>query len=82
MTAPDPTTLAILLSGLGATGSAIAVLFKTLLGHVSRIESRLSDCESDRQQLHADQTELWRQLAKQAGQPVDDLRKTSTRNER
>jgi len=75
MSAPDPTTLTILLSGLAATGSAIGILFKTLLGHVSRIEEKLSECEADREQLHLDQTLLWKAVAKQAGVDVNDIKK-------
>lgn len=74
MSAPDPTTLGILLSGMAALGSAIGVLFKTFLSQVARIDSRLSDCEADRAQLHEDQKNLWRTIAQQAGVDVQDLK--------
>ncbi len=74
MTTPDPTILTILLSGLAATGSAIGVLFKTLLSHVARIEERLKDCEADREKLHEDQANLWRAMATQAGVEVNQIK--------
>lgn len=74
MSAPDPTTLTLMLSGLAATGSAIGVLFKTLLSHVARIDARLTDCEADRKKLHEDQTNLWKAIAQQANKNVEEIK--------
>lgn len=81
MSTPDPTTIGMLLTAITGLGTAIGVLWRQVTKHFLLIEAKLSECERDRDRLHEDQTNLWRQLAKQAGQPVDDLRKTSTRNE-
>ena len=73
MTSPDPTTIGMLLAAITGLGSAIGVLWRQVTRHFGNIEAKLKDCEDDR-------LELWKQLAKQAGRNVDDLRKTSTRN--
>lgn len=73
MTTPDPTTVGMLLTAIAGLGSAIGVLWRQVTRHLVTIESKLKDCEDDR-------LELWKEMAKQAGQNVDDLRKTSTKN--
>lgn len=68
MTTPDPTTIGMLLTAITGLGSAIGVLWRQVTRHLQVIEGKLSDCESDR-------LALWRQLAKQAGTDVEDLKK-------
>jgi len=75
MAAPDATTLSILAAGLTTAGSAIGVLFKMVVNQFQKIESRLEDCESDREQLHEDQKNLWQAIALQAGVDVSELKK-------
>ena len=86
MSVPDPTTIGLLITAVTGCASAIGVLWKQVMKHLVTIESKLKDCEDDR-------TELWKQLAKQAGRDVEDMRpktygsnedqrKTSTRNDR
>lgn len=75
MAAPDATTLSILAAGLTTAGSAIGVLFKMVVSQFQKIESRLEDCESDREKLHEDQKNLWQAIALQAGVDVSELKK-------
>jgi hypothetical protein len=75
MTTPDPTTIGMLLTAITGLGSAIGVLWRQVTKHFVFIEAKLKDCEDDR-------LELWKQLAKQSGQNLDELRKTSTRNDK
>jgi hypothetical protein len=75
MAAPDATTLSILAAGLTTAGSAIGVLFKMVVAQFQKIESRLEDCESDREKLHEDQKNLWQAIALQAGVDVSELKK-------
>tara|TARA_E500000305_G_C3867860_1_gene163713 strand:+ start:381 stop:608 length:228 start_codon:yes stop_codon:yes gene_type:complete len=75
MTSPDPTTIGMLLAAITGLGSAIGVLWRQVTKHFVFIEAKLKDCEDDR-------LELWKYIAKQSGQNVDDLRKTNTRNEK
>lgn len=74
MTAPDPTTIGMLLTAITGLGSAIGVLWRQVTRHLATIEEKLKDCEDDR-------TELWKTLAKQSGESLEDLRRTSTRND-
>ena len=74
MATPDPTTLSILGAALTAAGSTIGVLFKIVMSQFSKIESRLEDCESDREELHKDQTKLWQAIAMQAGVDVAEVK--------
>jgi hypothetical protein len=78
--------MGILITAVTGCASAIGVLWKQVMKHLVTIESKLKDCEDDRK-------ELWKQLAKQAGRDVEDMRpknygmnedqrKTNTRNER
>ena len=67
MTTPDPTTIGMLLTAITGLGSAIGVLWRQVTRHLQVIESKLSDCESDR-------LALWRQLARQAGTDIEDLK--------
>jgi len=75
MASPDPTTIGMLLAAITGLGSAIGVLWRQVTKHFVFIELKLKDCEDDR-------LELWKQLAKQAGQNVDDIRKTNTRDQK
>tara|TARA_R110000824_G_C15171952_1_gene672987 strand:- start:488 stop:763 length:276 start_codon:yes stop_codon:yes gene_type:complete len=86
MSVPDPTTIGLLITAVTGCASAIGVLWKQVMKHIVTIEGKLKDCEDDR-------NDLWKELAKQAGCNVDDMRpknygssedqrKTSTRNER
>lgn len=77
MTAPDPTTLSILGAALTAAGSTIGVLFKIVMSQFSKIETRLEDCESDREKLHEDQTKIWQAIAMQAGVDVAEVKNQS-----
>ncbi len=67
MTTPDPTTIGMLLTAITGLGSAIGVLWRQVTRHLNVIEGKLSDCESDR-------LALWRQLAKQAGTDIEELK--------
>ncbi len=67
MTTPDPTTLGVLVTALTAMGGAIGVLWRQIMKHLHGVEERLSRCENDR-------VELWKQLARQAGTNVDELK--------
>ena len=67
MTAPDPTTMGILASSIAGLIGAIGVLWKHIASHFARIENKLQDCEDDRENL-------WRAIAANAGQPVDEIR--------
>ena len=71
----DPTTIGMLLTAMTSLATAIGVLWRQVTRHFAMIEEKLTDCEDDRM-------DLWKELAKQAGQPVDHLRKSITRNER
>lgn len=75
MAAPDPTTIGMLLTAITGLGSAIGVLWRQVTKHFATIEAKLKDCEEDR-------NDLWKTLAKQSGESLEDLRKTSTRNDR
>jgi len=74
MTTPDPTTLGVLATALTAMGGAIGVLWRQIMKHLHSVEERLCKCESDR-------VELWKQLAKQAGTNVDELKQRGNRND-
>lgn len=63
----DPTTIKVLGTVITAMVGAIGIQWKTTMGHLSRVESKLDECEKDREQL-------WRTIATQCGKPVDELR--------
>jgi len=67
MTAPDPTTLGILVTSLGGLTTAIGVLWKTVLSHFRAIEDRLLQCEDDR-------SRLWETIAQTTKHSVDELK--------
>lgn len=74
MTSPDPTLITILGGMIASLGTAIGVLWKTIMSHISRLESSLKECELDRKQLHDEQTNLWMVIAKQSGKDVNELK--------
>ena len=76
----------ILLAAISALGGVVTFLWRQIMSHYNETKKARDECEYDR-------TELWKQLAKQAGCNVNDMRpknygsnedqrKTSTRNER
>jgi hypothetical protein len=72
MTTPDPTTLGILATTITGLSTAIGVLWKATKANLSRVESKLDECEEDRK-------ELWMVIANQCGKEVNELKK---RNEK
>lgn len=72
MTTPDPTTIGVLATTITGLTTAIGVLWKTIMSHVTKIETKLEECEEDRK-------ELWQALADQSGQDVSTLQQR-TRN--
>ena len=67
---PDPTTLTI----LGSMGAAIGVMWKHTMSNIDKVQSKLEDCERDRQSLHLEQKNLWMAIAKQYGKNIDELK--------
>jgi len=74
MSAPDPTTIGMLVTAVGGMGGVIGILWRQVQGHFADIEAKLNlaekrylDCEEDR--LH-----IWQKLAEQAGKDIDDLK--------
>ena len=67
MSAPDPTTLGVLLTSVSGLATAIGVLWKTVQSHFKTIETKLNDCESDRERL-------WEKIASLAGDSVEKLK--------
>jgi hypothetical protein len=68
MTNVEPTIISLLLAGLGAVSTVVAVLYKTTQSHFQQVNTKLSDCEDDR-------AHLWHVIAKQAGCEVKDLKR-------
>lgn len=64
----DPTIVALLLGGLGTLATVVGVLYKNTTTHFQQVQVKLDDCENDR-------ADLWHVIAKQAGCPVEDLKR-------
>ncbi len=69
MTTNDPVFWTAMCGAFAAFSSAIAVQWKTTMSHLHRVETKLDECESDREQL-------WRTIATQCGKDVNELRGT------
>ena len=67
MTEIDPTTVKVIGTVITAMCGAIGIQWKTTMGHLSRVEGKLDECEKDREQL-------WRTIATQCGKDVNELR--------
>jgi len=68
MSTPDPTMLTIIGTTITGLSTAIGVLWKTIMSHISKLEEKLTECEDDRK-------ELWMTIANQCGKDVSELKK-------
>ena len=76
---PEPTLVATLVAGIGATTTAIGYLHKKLMAKVEaqhqEVQGALEAAHEERKACQEDREMLWSVLAKQAGTLVDDLKK-------
>lgn len=74
MSTPDPTMLTIIGTTITGLSTAIGVLWKTIMSHISKLEEKLNECEDDRKALHVEQKNLWMVIAKHAGKGIEELK--------
>ena len=70
----DPTILGVMITACGTLGSAVGYLYKQMSSFHKETGTKLAECEKDRIVLHEQQSQLWAELARQAGKKLDDLK--------
>ena len=74
MSAPDPTTIGLLVSAIGGMGGVIGILWKQVQGHFADIERKLDLSEQRYLDCEQDRLRIWQKLAEQSGKDVQDLK--------
>ena len=71
----DPTLLGVMITACGTLGSAVGFLYKQMSSFHKETGTKLAECEKDRIVLHEQQSQLWAELARQAGRKLEDLKR-------
>ncbi len=71
----DPTLLGVMITACGTLGSAVGFLYKQMSSFHKETGTKLAECEKDRIVLHEQQSQLWAELARQAGTKLEDLKR-------
>lgn len=63
MSAPDPTTLGVLVTAITGLSGAIGVLWRQTMKHLAVTETRLEQAERKADECNDDRIEIWKALA-------------------
>lgn len=72
--ATDITQVTMLIGACGALGSVIGVMWRQMVSHFQKVDEQLKETQKSLADCQDDRLQIWKQLAKQAGVEVEQLK--------
>jgi hypothetical protein len=72
--ATDVTQVTMLIGACGALGSVIGIMWRQMVSHFNQVDEQLKETQKSLNDCQEDRLAIWKQLAKQAGMEVEQLK--------